>query len=65
MNYVLDACALIAYLAEENGKGYEVVDELFTRIEEDNISLYMSFFNLIEVYYNFIRKYKTVALPHK
>jgi predicted nucleic acid-binding protein len=60
LNYVLDACALIAYLAEEKGKGYEAVNELFTRMEEDDISFYMSVFNLIEVYYDFIRKYKSV-----
>jgi predicted nucleic acid-binding protein len=60
LNYVLDACALIAYLAEEKGKGYEAVDELFTRMEEDNISLYMSVFNLVEVYYDFIKKYRAV-----
>jgi predicted nucleic acid-binding protein len=60
LNYVLDACALIAYLAEEKGRGYEAVNELFTRMEEDDISLYISVFNLIEVYYDFIRKYKSV-----
>jgi predicted nucleic acid-binding protein len=60
LNYVLDACALIAYLAEEKGKGYEAVNEVFTRIEEDDITLYMSVFNLIEVYYDCIKKYGAV-----
>jgi predicted nucleic acid-binding protein len=60
LNYVLDACALIAYLAEEEGRGYEAVNELFIRMEEDDISLYISVFNLIEVYYDFIKKYRSV-----
>jgi predicted nucleic acid-binding protein len=60
LNYVLDACALIAYLAEEKGSGYEAVAELFNRMEEDDTNLYMSVFNLIEVYYNFIKAYQAV-----
>jgi predicted nucleic acid-binding protein len=60
LNYVLDACALIAYLAEEKGRGYEAVNELFALMEEDDIGLYMSVFNLVEVYYNFVRKYRSV-----
>jgi hypothetical protein len=31
MIYILDACALIALLAEEIGKGFEAVDALFDR----------------------------------
>jgi predicted nucleic acid-binding protein len=50
----------MAYLAEEKERGYEAVNELFARMEEDDISLYMSVFNLIEVYYDFIRKYRSV-----
>jgi predicted nucleic acid-binding protein len=54
MIYVLDACALIAYLNEEKGEGFEVVDELFNRAETGEITLYMSIINLVEVYYGYI-----------
>jgi predicted nucleic acid-binding protein len=60
LNYLLDACALIAYLAEEKGRGYEAVNELFVRMEKEYISLYMSVFNLVEVYYDFIKRYGDV-----
>jgi predicted nucleic acid-binding protein len=60
LNYVLDACALIAYLAEEKGRGYEAVNELFIRMDENDISLYISVFNLVEVYYDFIKKHRSV-----
>jgi predicted nucleic acid-binding protein len=54
MTYVLDACALIAYLNEEKGEGFEAVDELFNRAEAGEITLYMSIVNLVEVYYGYI-----------
>jgi predicted nucleic acid-binding protein len=54
MTYVLDACALIAYLNEEKGAGFEAVDELFNRAEAGEITLYMSIVNLVEVYYGYI-----------
>jgi predicted nucleic acid-binding protein len=60
LTYLLDACALIAFLAEEIGKGYEEVDELFNRAETGEIEIIMSIVNLVEVYYGFIQKYGTV-----
>jgi hypothetical protein len=36
LSYIFDACALIAFLDEEKGEGYEAVAELFDRaVKED------------------------------
>jgi predicted nucleic acid-binding protein len=53
MTYVLDACALIALLDDENGKNK--IDELFIRAKAGEITLYMSIINMLEVYYGYIR----------
>jgi predicted nucleic acid-binding protein len=53
--YVLDACALMSFLNEEKGEGYEAVDDLLDRAEAGEITLYMSIVNLVEVYYGYIR----------
>jgi len=55
MTYILDACALIALLNEESGKGYETVKDLFDRAITGEITLCMSLVNLVEVYYRFIQ----------
>jgi predicted nucleic acid-binding protein len=55
MIYLLDACALIAFLAEEIGKGFEAVDALFDRAATRKITIYISIINLVEVFYHFIR----------
>jgi len=53
--YLLDACALIAFLNDEFGKGFEKVKELFDRAVADEITLCMSLVNLVEVYYRTIQ----------
>lgn len=53
MSYVLDACALIAVLKDEEGSG--TVNTLFQQAYRGNITLAMSIVNLLEVYYGFIR----------
>jgi predicted nucleic acid-binding protein len=53
MTYILDACALIALLDDEEGK--DKVDELFIRAKAGEIILCMSIINMLEVYYGFIR----------
>ena len=53
--YLLDACALLAFLNEEFGKGYEKVKDLFDRAVKDEITLCMSLVNLVEVYYRIIQ----------
>jgi len=55
MIYILDACALIALLNEELGKGYETVRDLLDRAITGEVALCMSLVNLIEVYYRLIQ----------
>jgi predicted nucleic acid-binding protein len=56
LSYLLDACALIAYLGEEKGNGYETVNELLNRAKDGEITLDMNILNMTEVYYNYIRE---------
>jgi len=53
--YLLDACALLAFLNDEFGKGYEKVKELLDRAVTNEITLCMSLVNLVEVYYRIIQ----------
>ena len=55
MTYILDACALIALLRKEIGKGYEQVIDLLNRAATGEITLCMSLVNLVEVYYRIIQ----------
>ena len=55
MTYILDACALIALLNREVGKGYEKVRDLLDRAVTGEITLCMSLINLVEVYYRIIQ----------
>jgi len=52
-NFVLDACALIAFLNKE--PGYEKVRNLMVGAELEEISVYMNSVNLLEVYYDKIK----------
>jgi predicted nucleic acid-binding protein len=52
-NSVLDACALLALLNEEEGG--DKVNELFKQAKAEKITLSMSVVNLIEVFYGLIR----------
>ena len=56
MTYILDACALTAFLNQEQGKGFEPVKELFERAVNESFPIYMNIVKLVEVYYLFIRK---------
>jgi predicted nucleic acid-binding protein len=53
--YVLDACALIAYLSEE--KGVEDVQGILDLAGEYNCEVFMHAINLLEVYYHIRRDY--------
>jgi predicted nucleic acid-binding protein len=53
MIYMLDACALIAFLDKE--EGFEKVEDVLYRSKTGEHSLYMHRINLIEVYYGYIR----------
>jgi len=55
MTYILDACAMLALLNEELGKGYEPVRDLFESAAKGEITLCMSLINLVEVYYCYIQ----------
>ena len=53
-NYLLDTCAVLAFLNEE--KGADVVSELIEQARRGEITLSMNAANLIEVYYDRIRE---------
>jgi len=57
--YVLDACALIAYLAEENGA--DVVENILNLAEQAECRVFMHAVNLLEVYYGVRREYGETA----
>jgi PIN domain nuclease of toxin-antitoxin system len=52
--FVLDACALIAFLNKE--PGMDVVREILLRALEDEVSITMNKLNLLEVYYDVYRR---------
>jgi PIN domain nuclease of toxin-antitoxin system len=53
MNYVLDACAMIAVLNGEEGAG--IIKELFEKAETGEVTVSMHAVNVLEVYYDRIR----------
>ena len=53
-NYLLDACAVLAYLDDEEGS--DAVSKLFDKARRKEIILSMNAANLVEVYYDRIRK---------
>jgi predicted nucleic acid-binding protein len=55
MTYILDACALLALLNGELGKGYETVSDLLGSATKGEADLCMSLVNLVEVYYRYIQ----------
>ena len=58
-NYVLDACALIAYLFEEEGA--QSVSDMLAKASAYECDVYMHAINLLEVYYGIRREYGDVA----
>jgi predicted nucleic acid-binding protein len=66
LNYIFDACALIAYIKAEPGE--DIVRGLLSRAKAGEITLYMSVFNLLEVCYGFYKEIgakNTVILKQK
>ena len=53
--FVLDACAMIALLREEDGS--DVVEDIFVKALEENVTIRMNKLNLLEVYYDTFRLY--------
>jgi predicted nucleic acid-binding protein len=54
-SYVLDACAVIAFLSNETGA--DKTEDLFYRAKRGEISLFMHNINVLEVYYGVRRVY--------
>lgn len=52
-NYILDACALLAFYNKEEGA--DVVVDLLAKAKQKEITIYINAVNLIEVYYDRIR----------
>jgi predicted nucleic acid-binding protein len=57
--YVLDACALIAFLDNEDGA--DKVNTLIKRGNDGEIILYMSSINVFEVYYDRLKRDRVLA----
>ena len=51
--YIIDACALIAFLADEEGAGK--IENLIRRAHRGEIILILHKINLLEIYYNTLR----------
>ena len=49
--YILDACALIAVLNQENGA--EPVKKILEQAETKKVKIYLNKINLLEVYYGY------------
>ncbi len=54
-NYVLDACAVIAFILDEEGA--DKVENLLSLSSRGKCALYLNKINLLEIYYNFKREY--------
>jgi predicted nucleic acid-binding protein len=54
MNYLLDACALLAFFNKE--RGWENVRELLEKAATGEINVYINAINLYEVYYKKLHK---------
>jgi predicted nucleic acid-binding protein len=54
LNYIFDACALIALIKNEAASDH--VNGLLARAGAGEIAIYMSIVNLAEVYYGFLRE---------
>ena len=53
MRYVFDACALVAFFNDEDGA--DAVEELLFRASEGHCTIIMNKYNLLEVYYGYLR----------
>ena len=53
MHYVLDACALLAFLNDEEGA--DVIEKFLEQPATDDASVSMSIVNLLEIYYGELR----------
>ena len=54
VTYVLDACALLAFLNDEPGA--DVIDTLLQQAKNGESTLYMHKLNMLEIYYDLLRE---------
>lgn len=54
-SFVLDACALIAFLNDE--KGADKVEDVLRMGQRDECAIYINKFNVLEIYYGVFREY--------
>ena len=59
-SYVLDACAVIAFVLDEEGAGK--VEKLLSLSSENKCSIFINKINLLEIYYNFRKEYDAETL---
>jgi len=59
-HYVLDACAVIAFILDEEGA--DKVEKPLSLSSRGKCALYINKINLLEIYYNFKREYNTSTL---
>jgi len=60
--FILDACAIIAYLSEE--PGYEKVAKIYRMALENKAYLAINIINLLEVYYDVFRDHGEISADH-
>ena len=53
MHYILDACALLSFLNDEEGA--EKIEDMLNKSVKGDVSVSMSIINLLEVYYGELR----------
>lgn len=53
ISYILDACAFIAFLKDE--EGHIIVDDIFKEAIDGKCEIYLHKATLLEVYYDFLR----------
>ena len=53
MHYIIDACALLAFLNDEEGA--DTIEDLLNQSVVSDVSISMSIINLLEVYYGELR----------
>ncbi|MFW5751958.1 MAG: type II toxin-antitoxin system VapC family toxin [bacterium] len=58
--YVLDACAIIAFINDEEGA--EVIEEILLGAAKKENKVIINKINLLEIYYNFSREYESETL---
>ena len=59
-HYVLDACAVIAFINDEEGA--EIIEKILLGAVKKENKVIINKINLLEIYYNFLREYDSETL---